>query len=205
MEVSFLLAAFTCKPLFWLVQRTTFFAMAGTAYKDRTGNENITFNELHQNGYKDLYVTATDLTAQKLVVFSYQTTPEMKVKDAVRMSMAIPLYFQPLFLDSNNKVHYKPQRHQGLHVIVDGGIIGNFPIRIFDSTKFIDVSKPNDFTFNKATLAFRIDSKEQIANDQQGKVLVPININSFKNYVVAFYTMMIENLNRPQLTEEDWK
>jgi NTE family protein len=177
----------------------------GRLIKGATGNEDITFEELHQKGYKDLYVTATDLTAQKMVVFSYEATPAMKIKDAVRMSMAIPLYFQPLFLDSNNKVYHQPKRRQQLHVMVDGGIIGNFPIRIFDSTKYSDDTTPNHFMINNKTLAFRIDSKAQITNDQQGKGLAPFAITNMKTYVIAFYTLMIEQLNRPQLTEEDWK
>ena len=176
----------------------------GKIIQDRTGNENITFSELHNKGYKDLYITATDLSAQKMIVFSYQTTPEMSVKNAVRMSMAIPLYFQPLFLDSTHKVYYKPKPNKDLHVIVDGGIIGNFPIHLFDSTRFIDTVSANQFVYNKGTLALRIDSKEQINNDQTQKGLAALPIRNFKTYVVAFYTMIIENLNRPHLTINDW-
>lgn len=30
-------------------------------------------------------------------------------------------------------------------------------------------------------------------------------IDSFKQYMKAFYTIVIEKLNRPSLTKEDWK
>ena len=45
--------------------------------KEKTGNENITFEELHQKGFKDLYITGTSLNKQKAVVFSYESYPKM--------------------------------------------------------------------------------------------------------------------------------
>ena len=72
--------------------------------KEKTGNENITFEELHQKGFKDLYITGTYLNKQKAVVFSYESYPKMKIKDAVRISISIPLYFEPVFIDSSVKL-----------------------------------------------------------------------------------------------------
>ena len=64
--------------------------------ENKTGDANITFGEMHrqkqEKRYKDLYITGTDLTFQSLRVFSYETYPDMKVKDAVRISMSVPLH-----------------------------------------------------------------------------------------------------------------
>ncbi len=30
-------------------------------------------------------------------------------------------------------------------------------------------------------------------------------VGNLKEYILAFYNMVIENLNRPQLTKEDWQ
>jgi NTE family protein len=98
----------------------------------KTGNSEITFSELQTEGFKQLYVTATCLNKQNLIVFSSETYPKMKIKDAVRISMSIPLYFEAVFIDSVGQI-YKDNDAENLDVVVDGGIIGNFPIFIFDS------------------------------------------------------------------------
>lgn len=60
----------------------------------KTGNADITFREMQEKKFLDLYVTGTSLNHQKLIVFSADTNPEMKIKDAVRISISIPLYFK---------------------------------------------------------------------------------------------------------------
>jgi NTE family protein len=41
----------------------------------KTGNAAIRFAGLKEKGYKDLYVTGTDLTEQKMILFSHETFP----------------------------------------------------------------------------------------------------------------------------------
>lgn len=72
---------------------------------------------------------ATDLTEQRLLVlpgdlkdFGYDPD-EFSIAMAVRMSMSIPLYFEPVKLtDSFGKTHY----------IVDGGVLSNYPVWLLD-------------------------------------------------------------------------
>ena len=170
----------------------------------KTTNANSTFRELKQRGFKDLYVTGTCLNKQSLIVFSNENYPNMKVKDAIRISISIPLYFEAVFIDSSGKIIHHPKNKTGLDVMVDGGIIANFPIKIFDSTKYLNASKSNSFTPNSQTIGFRIDREDQIHNDTSGKSLAPMEINSLKDYFGAFYNIVIENLNRQMLTREDW-
>jgi NTE family protein len=171
----------------------------------KTNDVNITFGELKQKGFKDLYVTGTCLNKQSLVIFSREHYPDMKVKDAVRISMSIPLYFEAVFIDRAGNVIQHPKNKTGLDIMVDGGIIDNFPIKIFDSTKYIDPTRPNSFVANPQTIGFRIDRDDQIQNDVSGNNLAPVEINSLKDYMGAFYNIVIENLNRQTLTKEDWQ
>jgi len=161
----------------------------------KTGNANSTFEELHAKGFKDLYITGTCLNKQQLVIFSYETYPKMKVKDAVRISASIPLYFEAVFLDKDGKVIRHPRDKKGLDIMVDGGFTGNFPIRIFDTLS----------RCNYSTLGFRIDSDDQIKNDRDSKSIAAMPVSNFKQYMNAFYNMIIENMNRQQLTKEDWE
>ncbi|MGZ5243903.1 MAG: patatin-like phospholipase family protein [Bacteroidia bacterium] len=176
----------------------------------KTGNKDITFRQLREKGFKDLYITGTSLNRQKLIVFSHENYPDMKVRDAVRISMSIPLYYQAVWIDSVGNIIRKPKNTQGLDLMVDGGIMGNFPIHIFDSTKYFSAnaymdSAKNAFAKNPETIGVRIDSDEQINFDLNNNGLAPFEINGFKDYVSAFYNIIIENLNRQSLDETDWK
>ena len=55
-----------------------------------------------------LHLVATDVRSGKPVIFNQENTPNMKVSEAVRFSMSIPLVFS-----------FKPF---GKHLMVDGSI-----------------------------------------------------------------------------------
>ena len=171
--------------------------------EEKTGNPDITFQELSALGYKDLYITATSLNRQRLLIFSRENYPNMKVKDAVRVSISIPLYFKAVFIDSDGKVYKKPNAGHNLDVVVDGGIIGNFPITMFD-TVVTDSMGIKQRLPNNGTVGIRIDSDLQIEEDAITRELVPIEIRNLNDYVAALYTLVIENLNRNELSEADW-
>lgn len=176
----------------------------GALIAEKTGDAEITFEELHQQGYKDLCVTATCLNRQNMVVLSRETYPQMKVRDAVRISMSIPLYFQAVFVDELGNIYDKQQADKQLDIMVDGGIIGNFPIQLFDSIAVDSVGKKYRIP-NPHTLGIRMDSDAQIAADEDNQALAQLEINNFKDYINAFYTIVIEKLNRNELTEADWE
>ena len=175
----------------------------GTLIEAKTGNADISFEALHQQGYMDLYAAAICLNKQELVILSHETYPEMKVKDAVRISMSIPLYYQAVFIDSIGHVFQKQSKEHDLNIMVDGGITGNFPIHIFDEIKIDSTGKPYRIP-NYETLGIRIDEDPQIQEDNVSKKLTQQPITNFSDYITAFYIMVIENLNRNQLTEADW-
>ena len=98
-----------------------------------------TFRDLHMDGekpdskyYYKLQVIAADLTRRKQLVLpwdirDYGRDPEeLDVAWAVRMSMSIPFFFEPV----------KIQDAQGCTCyIVDGGVLSNFPVSILDDDK----------------------------------------------------------------------
>jgi len=144
------------------------------------------------------------MNKQKLFVFSAESYPQMKVKDAVRISMSIPLYFEAVFIDSVGKVYKNQNKIKNLDVVVDGGIIANFPIFLFDSIS-IDSSNYKSRIPNFKTIGVRVDTDLQIKNDSIDKALVPMEINKMSDYLAAFYNIVLENLNRNQLIPEDWE
>lgn len=82
-----------------------------------------------------LVVTATDLTRRRLVRLPwdyprYGLDPdEQLVADAVRASTAIPFYYQPVVLPGGGERSTAPSA-----TLVDGGVLSNFPIALFDRT-----------------------------------------------------------------------
>ncbi|MFK7924161.1 MAG: patatin-like phospholipase family protein [Bacteroidia bacterium] len=174
----------------------------GEIIEAKSGNAELTFAELYAWRGKDLYTVGTNLTQQTMMVFSRERYPDMKIKDAVRISLSIPLYFEAVFIDEAGNLYDKPQAGKSLDIIVDGGIIGNYPIQIFDST-FVEDGQTIRIP-NQETLGIKIDDDEQIQYDNQQQGLSPREIDSFKSYIEAFYVFALENLNRAQMQPEDW-
>jgi NTE family protein len=90
----------------------------------------------------DLVVMATDVTRGRLLRLPWDyrlldlDPDEQLVADAVRASMSIPLYFEPVTL--------RDARTGAQTTLVDGGILSNFPVEIFDRT---DAAHPRWPTF----------------------------------------------------------
>ena len=155
----------------------------------KTGDPALTFAQLHQRrseGYKDLYVTGTNLTAQRMVVFSHLHTPDMALKTAVRISMSVPLYFGAVFLDEQQRVVRRPRKGQAYQILVDGGLTANYPLDLFDT----------DGQPNAETLGLKLERPEQLTYHQTSTGLAPYSIRSFNDYIGAFYNYVIENLNQ---------
>jgi NTE family protein len=78
---------------------------------------NTNFEDLHISGrVKSLRMWAADIQNLKPIEFSYLATPKITIIDAMRASMAIPLYFTPV-------------RHpQTQTLLCDGGVFDNYPI-----------------------------------------------------------------------------
>jgi NTE family protein len=80
-----------------------------------------------QKGYK-LVVMASDVTQGSLLhlPWDYPSDPDDRpVADAIRASMSIPFFYRPVQLD----LYKEPS------VVVDGGMLSNFPIDVFDPTE----------------------------------------------------------------------
>ena len=166
----------------------------------KTGDSNITFEEWIAKGFKPLYVTAASLTKQESVLFSAETYPKMKVKDAIRVTMSIPFYFEPVYIDKLGQIVTEPENPNDYNLVVDGGVVENYPIYMFDG---VDLN--GNKTVNPETLGVRIDRTAQVKNDKQRKGLAGMPIKNYKDYVTAMYRLMLENLNRQNLSEGHWQ
>lgn len=75
-----------------------------------------------------LRVIASDLTHRRMLVLPNDADhlgidpDDLEIARAVRMSMSIPIFFEPVVHESGGEEH----------VIVDGGLLSNFPVHLFD-------------------------------------------------------------------------
>jgi NTE family protein len=96
-----------------------------------------TFGQLRDEEWQEpdgayrLRVIASDVTHRRLLVLPDDAAHlgvdpnELEIAYAVRMSMSIPFFFEPV-------IHKNEQTGQE-HLIVDGGMLSNFPVWLFDS------------------------------------------------------------------------
>jgi NTE family protein len=167
--------------------------------QQRTGNPNLTFRELHQLAqsypFRDLYVTGCNLTKQKIEVFSYETHPEMRVADAVRISMSIPLYYRGVWVNEQGKISENPLPGENCSLFVDGGLLMNFPVALFDNKKYFQPDNEKS-DFNPETLGLRLERCEQIEHEVQKKEgLAPFEITDFSSYMSALSGIIMRNVN----------
>ena len=177
----------------------------------KTGNADLNFLQLHQmkmqnKKYKDLFCTGTNISKQRLEVFSYKNTPSLSVATAVRISGGVPLYFTPIALnDSMQKIKQGDTAYY-INYYVDGGMLCNYPISMFDSCKHGDMPLLcNDLLLNHETLGIKLERKEQIDNFHKDSIdIPPYQVKKLTDYLSAFSNLMMETLERkyPELLNE---
>ena len=135
-----------------------------------------------------LVVVASDITGGRLARLPWDYSrygldaDDQLVADAVRASMSIPFFFEPVKL--------------GGHMLVDGGMLSNFPIGLFDNTPdwptfgiklsaqptANQVANPVDNTldFAKALLATMINAHDQMHIDDPATLARTIFVETFK-------------------------
>lgn len=136
---------------------------------------------------KDRYrlkVIVSDVTHRRLLVLpddaaSLGIEPDdLEVAYAVRMSMSIPIFFEPV-------MHRNPRTGVD-HLIVDGGMLSNFPVWLFDATKG---EPPRWPTFGM--LLVEGDPKVPVSHRVEGR-----ESGSIIDYIKALASTMMEAHDR---------
>jgi NTE family protein len=120
-----------------------------------------------------LQVIASDVSARELLVLPRDADElgvdpdSLEVARAVRMSMSIPIFFEPV------RVQNERTNHE--HILVDGGMLSNFPVWLFDCS---DEETPDWPTFGlllvepdpKVPISERIPEPERSPRGVRGLV-----------------------------------
>jgi NTE family protein len=187
----------------------------GKLIREKTGNSESTFADIEslkeKRGFKSLYFMGTNLSTAFSEIFSAEHTPRMCVADAVRISMSIPLFFTA-------------KRSARGDVYVDGGVLDNYPIKLFDRRKYLDsgnYSEPDyyqrinsqlqdmarpisSYVYNKETLGFRLDTKEEISVFRDHAEPPHEKVANFFDYTWALVHTTLEAQQSSHLHSDDW-
>ena len=105
-----------------------------------------------QRPFFDLYVVGTNVSYRSSSIFSFETTPNMEVAEAVRISMSIPLFFEAI------KTCCDSLGDGESNLFCDGGVMWNYPINLFDSDAFTALPGAG---YNDETLGAGFKSKTE--------------------------------------------
>lgn len=188
----------------------------GTLIREKTGNSETTFADIEtlkeKKNFKSLYFMGTNLSTRFSEVFSAEHTPRVCVADAVRISMSIPLFFAA-------------KRSPRGDVYVDGGVLDNYPIKLFDRDKYVkpensfipeyyarinaDVQSQDraiaGYTYNKETLGFRLDTKEEISVFRDHAEPPQEKIDNFIDYAWSLASTIMDAQQNSHLHSDDWQ
>lgn len=183
--------------------------------KNKMGSTSATFQDMREASKPDLYIYGTNLSTHFSEVFSAEHTPTMRIADAVRISMSLPLFFKSI-RNSRNDVY------------VDGGVLNNYPVKLFDREKYIDAASlsanaiktayyeeqnetflkqhpsRSPYIYNKETLGFRLDTKQEIAAFRYNEPQVD-KIDHFFEYIKALIKTILESQSNSHLHDDDWQ
>ena len=130
-----------------------------------------TFRDLHEQvkrgrPFKYIFLTGTNVSSGECETFSHLHTPDMIIADAARISMSIPVVFAPhkYFIRSpiaNERVVHPDKLNQ---FYVDGGLMNNYPIKLFDSKTSVGHTEYN--FVNPETLGFKFMTSTLKANSE---------------------------------------
>jgi predicted acylesterase/phospholipase RssA/Ca2+-binding EF-hand superfamily protein len=101
----------------------------GSILADKAGNSDITFQQLHAMFGRELCIPITNVTRMMTEYCHLKTTPTMPVRLAARISMSLPVLLEPVTMATRR------QKSDGLvagDVYVDGGLLCNNPLHVFD-------------------------------------------------------------------------
>ncbi|WP_182407613.1 patatin-like phospholipase family protein [Psychrobacter sp. GP33] len=180
----------------------------------KLGKKRATFQDLINANKLEFYVTGSNLSTGHVEIFSAEDHPDMAISDALRISMAIPLYFTAVRYGERNDCY------------VDGGVILNYPVKIFDTLKYIAAEEraeaapsigandhlKDDFSlYNSQTLGLRLDTAKEISyfDKQSNKKSIKEKeevekISNFFEYTKALMYAMQSVQEQIHLSPEDW-
>lgn len=106
--------------------------------RKKTGKANLTFEEHYDRYGIKLRIVGFNVEKSKVEYFSKETTPNMSLVDAIRISMSLPYIYKPIRITKEESLRITKGGIKGSHselagLWLDGGTRNNSPIRVFEN------------------------------------------------------------------------
>lgn len=156
----------------------------------------ITFLQLYEQTQKVLIVTGTNITKRMTVYFQYETHPNMKVLDAIRASINIPLFFTSVVIDGD---YY-----------VDGGLLVNFPLYYFDTedtlpTTSITLPKQTPDTLTKSPAkTIGLLTMDANTNENHASYYGIQSIHNLLEYIISTGYTVFQAIEKNYIKHDYW-
>lgn len=150
----------------------------------RTGNKNYTLEHLWKERGINLVITGTDLNTERTLYFWHGAYPRIPLRILIRISCSVPELFCPVILDG--------------HYLVDGGLLDNTPIHVFDGETPGDPrAQLNMAPVNPYTLAVMLigDLNPKGTSKEQGDIGLQTSRKNFSNKINSLYTYQTAIMN----------
>ena len=171
---------------FGLINGQVFQEYFDQVFENKTGYKAFTFKQLKNRYNKTLKIGSCCLTNEKFYLLDYQNNPDMPISLALRTSFSIPLVFT-LTIWKNKQY-------------VDGGVLGNLPLKSFPDRNCIAFCLKSD------------SEQKKVSNKPQNLyeyllILFNIIINAaqYENGNYVYFSKELENVSIYEINTLDIK
>lgn len=113
----------------------------GEILQEKSGNPDLSFQQLYAKFGRELCIPITNVTRMMTEYCHLKTTPNMPVRLAARMSMSLPVLLEPVTLNARQQTSASGESGD---VYVDGGLLCNNPVHVFDGW-WLSLSREHSF------------------------------------------------------------
>ena len=160
--------------------------------KDKTGNGDITFKQIYEKYDKFLVITGTCLNKRTTHYYHHESNPDMKVKNAIKISCCVPLLFFPV--------------KWGGDVLCDGGLLENYPLYFFNNDDYPNSKTHTVFDDNEPINQRTIGIKYIDDNTSENKLYTGNdNISGIGSYLKSILNTFMTGIERKGIKDSYWE
>ncbi len=165
---------------------------------EETKVEHITFKQVHQIYGTELVITGTNVSTGMTEYYHHSTHADMRVSDAVRISISIPYFFRAVKRLRINGV----EGNDEYDILVDGGVLNNYPIWVFREDGELCTSR-SQACHNSKTLGLKLMDTAESPDDQlfHNRHV----ITSFREYTLALMNTILSEVERAHIDDGYWE
>jgi len=161
----------------------------GKLIEKKTNDSNYTFKQLFDQHGRTLVLVGCDLKKQNAVYFSHLYSPDLSIKQAVRISMSYPFVFEP--------VRY----HDTL--FIDGWFADIYPLHVFDGEYPGDPNAiKNLLTPNPKTLGLKLLTDNITINKNTNELNIDTKIDNIIDFTTSIIDSFFSMSERKHMTDK---